>query len=505
MASGYAYAPFVEQNYDTPGAPLTVIDTYGGYIIWGDVLQESVGSHVETTSLYANDTWRVNDRLTLNLGVRYDKNDATDQAGATTVDDYRVSPRLSASYDIKGDGSIVLNAGFNRYATAITQNQGTAGSAGGNPVYIWYLYDGPQIIAGTPEYPTNADALDAMFDWFFNVYGGPDNLDLGYIIEYPGLTPRVGDGLRAPYGDEYTVGASFRLGNRGVVRADYVHREYGSFYVSQTVPGSFIEVPGSGEIIDQAVFINDDSIYSRNYDAVMARLDYRIGSRWNIGANYTWSETSGNLNGETYDSGPVPGGFFDYQEYKEASWNVPEGLLLIDQTHKFRAWVVWDAIATTHHNLSLSLLQNFFSGTPYSAFGTVDTEPYVGDPAELGYFSNPGAQTYYFSDRGAIRTDNVTRTDISLNYSFFINIGGGQLELFLQPEVINLFNESAVIAPNTTTLTARNDDSLETFNPFTETPQQGVHWDYGPSFGEAQAEEDYQDARTFRFSVGLRS
>jgi hypothetical protein len=37
--------------------------------------------------------------------------------------------------------------------------------------------------------------------------------------------------------------------------------------------------------------------------------------------------------------------------------------------------VVWDAIATTHHNLSLSLLQNFFSGTPYSAFGTVDTEP----------------------------------------------------------------------------------------------------------------------------------
>jgi outer membrane receptor protein involved in Fe transport len=504
MASGYAYAPFGEQNYYTPGAPWAVIDTYGGYIIWGDVLQESVGSHVETTSLYVNDTWRVNDRLTLNLGLRYDKNDATDQAGMTTVDDYRISPRLSASYDLKGDGSIVLNAGFNRYATAFTQNQGTAGSAAGEAVYIWYLYDGPQIIAGTPEYPTNADALDAMFDWFFNVYGGTDNFDLGYIVGYPGLTPRVGEGLRAPYGDEFTVGASLRLGNRGVVRADYVHRQYGSFYVSETVPGSIVEVPGTGEIIDQAVYINDDSIYNRKYDAIMARFDYRIGSRWNIGANYTWSETSGNLNGETYDSGPVPGAFFDYQEYKEASWNVPEGLLLIDQTHKFRAWVVWDAIATTHHNLSLSLLQNFFSGTPYSAFGTVDTEPYVGDPAELGYFSNPGAQTYFFSDRGAFRSEDVTRTDISLNYSFFINIGGGQLELFLHPDVINLFYESAVTAPNTTTLTARNDGSLQTFNPFTETPQQGVQWYYGPSFGEAQAEEDYQDARTFRFSVGLR-
>jgi hypothetical protein len=70
--------------------------------------------------------------------------------------------------------------------------------------------------------------------------------------------------------------------------------------------------------------------------------------------------------------------------------------------------------------------------------------------------------------------------------------------------VINLFNESAVIAPNTTTLTARNDGSLETFNPFPETPQQGVDWDYGPRFGQAQAEEDSQDARTFRFLVGLR-
>ena len=505
MASGYAYAPFVEQNYDTPGAPLAVIEPYGGYIIWGDVLEESVGSHVETTSLYVNDTWRVNDRLTLNLGVRYDKNDAKDQAGMKTVDDYRFSPRLSASYDLKGDGSIILNAGFNRYATAITQNQGTAGSAAGNPVYNWYMYAGPNIIAGTPEYPTNEDALDAMFDWFFNVYGGPNNLDLAYYIDIPGVVPRVGENLRAPYGDEFTVGASFRLGNRGVVRADYVHRQYGSFYASEITPGNPVEVPNSGgAVVDDEVYINDDSVYERKYDAIMARFDYRIGSRLSLGANYTWSEATGNFAGETYDSGPVPGGFFQYQEYREQSWNVPVGLLEIDQTHKFRAWVVWDAIATNHHNLSLSLLQSFFSGTPYSAFGKVDVVEYVGDPADLGYYGWPAAPNYYFSDRGAFRTENVSTTDIALNYSFFINIGGGQLEFFLQPEVTNVFNEQAVINPNTTVYTARNDASLEPFDPFTETPQRGVHWDYGPSFGEAQAEEDYQDARIFRLSVGLR-
>ncbi len=505
MASGYSYWPWVEQNYDTPGHPLVVIEPYGGYIVWGDLLMESIGSHMETTSLYVNDTWRVNDKLTVNLGLRYDKNDATDQAGLPTVDDSRVSPRLSASYDIKGDGSIILTAGANRYVMSTAVNQGDAGSAAGSPLYNWYMYAGPEIIAGTPEYPTNSDALDAMFDWFFDVYGGPNNLDLAYNISIPGVVPRVGEGLRSPYGDELTVGASFRLGTRGVVRADYVHREYGSFYASETTPNNWIEVPNSGgAIVDDQVVINDDSVYSRKYDAIMARFDYRVGSRWNIGANYTWAESAGNFNGETWDSGPVSGGFFQYQEYKEASWNVPNGLLDIDQTHKFRAWVVWDVIATKHNNLSLSLLQSFFSGTPYSASAVIDTVSYVGDYEDLGYANNPGLQTYYYTERGAFRREDVSRTDISLNYSFFINIGGGQLELFLQPEVINVFNEQAILTPNIFTLNSNNVDDLEPFNPFTETPVEGTNWRKGDSWGEAQSDSDYQQPRTFRFSVGLR-
>jgi hypothetical protein len=32
----------------------------------------------------------------------------------------------------------------------------------------------------------------------------------------------------------------------------------------------------------------------------------------------------------------------------------------------------------------------------------------------------------------------------------------------------------------------------------------GAHWQKGPNFGKPSAEGDYQQARTFRFSVGLR-
>ena len=165
---------------------------------------------------------------------------------------------------------------------------------------------------------------------------------------------------------------------------------------------------------------------------------------------------------------------------------------------------MWDAISTSRNNLSVSLLQNFWSGAPHSATGNVATVGIVGDPADLGYAGNPGYQTYYFSDRGAFRWDNITRTDLAINYSFFIPLGGSQLELFLQPEVQNVFNEHGQIDGNSVEFTAINDPTLEPFNPWTETPVEGVNWRKDDEWGQAEDDTDYQIPRTFRISVGIR-
>ena len=502
-ATGYIYAPFAQQDYSTPGEPNVVIPTYGGWIIWATVLEESKGNSFVTDSLFANDTWRLSDRWTINLGLRYDKNDGTDASGLQVVDDSRVSPRLSAAWDVKGDGKLIVTAGANRYSMSVNQ-LADSGAGGGNPTWAGYLYGGPTIAAGTEEYPTNFDALSGAFDWFFDVYGGPENQDLNYWIDYPGLTPAMSDTLNSPYGDEFTVGASLRLGTRGVVRADLVHREYGDFYASEIVPNRSVQIPNTNTFIDQALYVNYDAGLTRKYNALQSRFDYRLGSRWNFGATYTYSKTEGNLNGENTSSGPIASQILEYQEYADPVWSAPEGYLGTDSRHKFRGWVVWDAISTTHNNLSVSLLQNFWSGTPYSAVGSVSTVGIVGDPADFGYAGNPGFQTYFFSDRGAFRFDNVSRTDIALNYSFFINIGGGQLEVFLQPEVLNVFNQQAVLGGETKVFDATNSSSMEAFNPFTETPVEGVHWRKGDEFGEAQGTGDYQNPREIRFSVGIR-
>ena len=91
-------------------------------------------------------------------------------------------------------------------------------------------------MAGSPEYPTNGDAIEAVFEWFFDEYGGVFNTDNLTYAWVPGLTPKVGGHLSSPYGDEVTVGASFRLSNRGVLRLDYVNRRFTDSYVLETVP-----------------------------------------------------------------------------------------------------------------------------------------------------------------------------------------------------------------------------------------------------------------------------
>ena len=91
-----------------------------------------------------------------------------------------------------------------------------------------------------------------------------------------------------------------------------------------------------------------------------------------------------------------------------------------------------------------------------------------------------------------------------MNYSLVIKVGGVELELFVQPEVLNVFNNQSSLYPNTDILTAIEDPSLQFFNPYEETPVEGVHWRKGDYFGETLTEDDYQDPRTYRVSLGIR-
>jgi hypothetical protein len=119
-----------------------------------------------------------------------------------------------------------------------------------------------------------------------------------------------------------------------------------------------------------------------------------------------------------------------------------------------------------------------------------------------GYVEPPRNVTYYFTRPAAFRTDDITRTDLALTFSLRLF---RHVELFLRPDVLNLFNEKGIVAVDSTVLTAQNAPTeLQRFNPFTEKPVQGVHYRLASTFGEPTSSADYQLPRTFRVSVGVR-
>jgi outer membrane receptor protein involved in Fe transport len=96
-----------------------------------------------------------------------------------------------------------------------------------------------------------------------------------------------------------------------------------------------------------------------------------------------------------------------------------------------------------------------------------------------------------------------------LNYGFHWNAWGRDFEIFVQPEIINLFDEQAVTNVNNdiadfNTASSTCSGGCQQFNPFTTTPVEGTHWAKRADFGQPEDENDYQTPRTYRFSVGFR-
>jgi hypothetical protein len=74
-------------------------------VVMGDI---SIDAEDTWVNGFVQDQWRFNDRLTLNLGLRYDWQDQTDTNDA-------VAPRLGFAYDVGGAGRTVVRGGIGKF------------------------------------------------------------------------------------------------------------------------------------------------------------------------------------------------------------------------------------------------------------------------------------------------------------------------------------------------------------------------------------------------------
>jgi hypothetical protein len=467
--------------------------------MWNPIALSSVTSHFKTNSVFLNDKWRLNANWSFNVGVRWDENDGTDEQGNAVIKDSKISPRLGLAWDAKGDGSLLFNAAYSTYVMSVANSIANSQSAAARPATYTWTYTGPAVNAAAPYLSTEA-VLEQFWAWFESI-GGTSNTNYRSNPSIPGVNVVVDPNMASPDVTEWALGATKRLGARGLVRADLIHREYNDFYADRVDMTTGSVQPPYGSRVDLTVTTNDDSgRMKRKYDGIQLQGQYRQDTLY-VGGFYTLSWTKGNIVGENTGSGPITSAVLSYPEYRAFEQWEPEGYLSADQRHRVRAWVSWDAIATKSQRLNLTLLQSYASGVPYGANGAVDSRPYVTNP---GYQRPPTTVGYWYTDRDAYRTDSITSTDLALNYSFFLNTFGQRLELYIQPAVLNVLDEDGVVNVNTTVYDKTTDTTMTAFNPFTDTPEEGVHWRKGANFGQPTNDTDYQRPRTFQLSVGVR-
>ncbi len=470
----------------------------------------SQGSNFRTHSLYVNDGWRASDRLTVTLGLRWDKNAADDAGGKRVASGSSVSPRAAATWDVRGNGVWSVTGSVARYAAAVATTIADVTSAG-VPATFQYLYSGPSINTdpSLPLVPVAAAIQQAM-DWF-NQNGGTTRPFLSADI--PGVATTVGGSLKSPSVKEVAGGVARQFGARGSLRADVTYRRFGNFYANHVDQSTGKVTNPVGATFDRKLIENTNGV-ERRHAGMTLQGTYRPRSSVDIGANYTLSRTWGNFDGESTNAATVAYVNY-YPEYNEPKWNRPVGDLSIDQRHRMRLWGTYTRpLGTKGGTLSLGAVQQMGSGAPYGALGTIDTKPYVTNP---GYAAPDGGRTalwdYFFTARDAFHTEATYRTDFALNYSVRPFARGGA-ELFIHAEILNLFNQSQLCACGGTVFNNGGGTQLnkigqavtirQTFNPFTTTPVEGTNWVKGANFGLPVDRFSYTTPRVYRFNVGVR-
>jgi hypothetical protein len=254
-----------------------------------------------------------------------------------------------------------------------------------------------------------------------------------------------------------------------------------------------------------AVIINSDKA-KRRYTALQTQFSWRLTESLQAAGSYTWSRLTGNFRGEGSATAAQLAPFVDeYPEYRQESWAFPTGYLsgrgqnqpAVDQRHRARLWIVCQ-LPTRWGGFAGAVLQSYGSGVPYEAAQFIDPSTIVQNP---GYAEPPINVIYFFTRPGSFRTEDITQTDLALTVTFSI---ARNVELFVRPDVVNVFNEQGVTTVDVSVLTSRQSPQLRPFDPFTETPVRGVHYQLASTFGKPMSAADYQIPRTFRVSAGVR-
>jgi hypothetical protein len=359
-------------------------------------------------SIYLQDTWDLSGRLTLKLGLRWDRVDFHNAAGTEIAVLDKLQPRLGVVLDLTGDGKTLVRGMWGRFM---------------HPSAL-FLPDFTQRWHQTEVWTscTYLGVSEATCRGYADRIGGSWRTDpVGYDpagwVLHPGDTygsgaNAVDPGLQAPYSEQLSVGVERQLVDRTAVELTYLRKKTRDI-IEDTCIGN-VPTPSEGADCSSFVALNLPGL-RRDYQGVTLRVDSRVRDWLRVMGSYVYSTSKGNV-----ESTELSDDFDLYPWHFENRY----GYLSDDRRHRVKL------------NGYLLVPLDFTV-----AFSALWESPYRWQPYETGSRAG-GYGVYYTEPRGSREGASYSQLDLQLSKGF--RFGGARLELIAS--VFNVLSRESVIA-----------------------------------------------------------
>lgn len=449
-----------------------------------------LGLTMKTTDLnyFVQDDWRVNPRLTLNLGLRYEyqrnpnppsPNPALPQTDNKVDDRNNFGPRIGFAWDVNGDGKTSLRGGWGIYYGRVINST----------VYNALVNTGVGTDKGQRQFSISASNAATAGCGAVS----PDNCALLPIWPnlLPATNPPVGaiqffdKDFQLPQIHQWDFVFEREIARNTVVSASYL----GSFgnslpnFVDTNLPAPsrFVNInivggPLAGQVYHPPIFVGArpnpafaqlteirSDVYSK-YHALVLQANRRLTNGLQFQSNYTLSRAMDNgQTSTTFTANNVPFNAFDQSNEK--------GLSAFDRRQKFVASVVYSPnpfkegpAKHVFNGWTLAPILNSFSGQRYtgnisgsislSAFGIAGSTP------GGGANGSGGSSRLALLPRNFFKQPNIWYFDGRVSRRFSLT---ESMKLEVLAEGFNWFNRTQVTGVNTTFYTLAG--TTLTYNP----------------------------------------
>src|SRR6267143_1494305 len=474
ISGSTACAPIVAANGVCAGT--------AGYFTVQDGINTNGIASSYNHGLYGQDSWSVGHGLTLNIGVRFEKEFLPPYSKGNPSVSFnftdKVAPRIGGAYDLFHNGKVKIFASYGKFYDIMKYSL-PRGSFGGDYWHdCFYTMDKAQINYNTVT-PTNPGGHSCG-----PALGPSPGVVVGTFIEQKdwraaaggALEPGVDPNLKPMSQHEFVAGADWAVTPKMGFEIRYARKRLdnaiddisiddGVYYIGNPGPNTFADLlhrplPQAGFLSPICSTCPAQPRARRRYDGLESRLTYRSSKIVGL-VTYTYSKLYGNYSGLTdTDVTDASGG--RHNANNNRSWDLPEmqftttgkpvdGPLGTDRPHVLNAsgsyLLKWFGMQT-----SLGVIQTIAQGSPKST-----CIPVVDSTSSCQYFDQRGTWATFTQDpnTGTFSVDKVehdarmplyTQTDFSFGHAFRVSKSNEAMKLAFEFNALNLLNQHAIMS-----------------------------------------------------------